>query len=78
MIPDTVNSRWIAGLADTQLVDAEVELHRAFEKHEVEERRLRGDNYKLMRGPEPLVTAWNKWQLGRNEAQSRGLELRKK
>jgi hypothetical protein len=78
MIPETVNSRWIAGLADKQLVDAEIELHRAFVKHEIEEKRVRGDAYKLMRGPEVLVTAWNQWQLARNEAGYRGLELRRK
>ena len=78
MIPNPVDSRWIAGLADAQLVDAEVELHKTFVKHDGAERRVRGDRYDMLRGPEALVTAWSHWQLARNEAQLRGLALRTK
>ena len=77
LIPERVNATWVAGLGDDQLVDAELKLRTAFQKHESAEKIRRGSRYAVLEGPEPLVNAWLQWCMVSNEARSRGLVVRK-
>ena len=72
-IPDRVDARWIAALADKQLVSAEAELHASFQREEVAEKQRAGARYMLLNGPSNLVNAWLRWLLESNAARSRGL-----
>ena len=71
ILPEKVNSRWIASLGTDQLVEAEGLLHAEFLKEETAEKGRTGVKYKMLRGPESLVTAWNRWLLVNNEARTR-------
>ena len=75
MVPEKMNPSWIAGLNNEQLVKTERQLHREFNKHDAEEKKVKGHKYVLLRGPETLVMAWNRWQMIRTEASWRGLPL---
>jgi hypothetical protein len=68
-----VNARWIATLADHQLVAAETRLHADFQKHDLAEKRRCGSRYALMQGPTQLVNAWLRWLLVSNATRTRGL-----
>lgn len=76
-LPETVNASWIASLADEQLLEAEAKLHTQFRAHEKREKTRAGDRYNMMRGPEPLITAWHRWLMVNNEALHRGIVLRR-
>jgi hypothetical protein len=73
VLPEKVNARWIASLGDEQLLEAEHLLHNAFAAEEAAEKRRKGARYTLLRGPESLVSAWNRWLLVRNATDSRGV-----
>jgi hypothetical protein len=74
-IPDRVDSRWVATLANAQLLRAESQLRTAFRKLEAAEKRRAGSRYMLLQGPPPLVTAWHRWTVVNNETKDRGLAL---
>lgn len=76
-IPESINSRWIAGLANDQLMVAEAQLHAVFRKHETVEKTRSGGRYVLLQGPPLLVDAWHRWSLVNNETLSRGLTIRR-
>jgi len=71
VLPGTVNSRWIESLGVEQLREAEGLLHAEFLKEETAEKERTGARYKLLRGPESLVSAWNRWLLVNNAARTR-------
>jgi hypothetical protein len=73
MIPERVNSRWIATLGDDQLIAAEAALYQVFATQEAREKRRRGNAYAMLRGPEVLVMAWHRWVMVNNETRTRGL-----
>jgi hypothetical protein len=77
LLPEKVNSRWIATLANDQLVEAEAQLHDVFLREEAAEKRRAGGRYTMLRGPESLISAWNRWVLVRNATESRGVGLRR-
>ena len=77
-LPDSVNSRWIASLSDKQLQEAERLLHAEFLQHETVEKASAGARYKLMHGPQALVSAWHRWMLVNNESHSRNVVIRRK
>ena len=72
-LPDRIDSKWIDSLADLQLARAERALHATFARHEAAEKRRRGSAYRMLRGPEPLVSAWLRWSLVSNATRARGL-----
>jgi hypothetical protein len=72
-IPETINARWIATLANDQLMAAEAQLHAVFRKHETVEKTRSGGRYMLLQGPPLLVDAWHRWSLVSNETRNRGL-----
>ena len=72
-IPERINARWIATLADEQLVTAEAELHATFRANERTEKARSGPRYMLLQGPAALVNSWQRWLLVSNETRSRGL-----
>ena len=73
ILPGTVNSRWIQSLGTDQLREAEGLLHAVFLKEETAEKERTGARYKLLRGPESLVSAWNRWLLVNNATRTRNL-----
>ncbi len=77
VLPEKVNSRWIASLPNDQLVEAEAMLHAVFVQEETAEKRRTGGNYKMLRGPESLVSAWNRWLLVSNATHTRGVVVRR-
>lgn len=76
--PDRIDARWIEGLTDPQLQQAELELRTTFAKHELAEKKLRGDHYALLRGPESLTLAWMRWSMVSSAVRKRGLRVRHK
>lgn len=73
--PDRINSGWIDSLRDDQLQRAERDLRKEFKREERSERVRQGDRYDLMRGPEVLMRAWNRWSMVNNAHRCRGLRL---
>ena len=76
-IPSMVNARWIATLANEQLVAAEAQLYGDFHAREVAEKSRCGARYMLLQGPSALVDAWQRWLLVSNEARARGVFIRR-
>ena len=76
-LPETINASWIATLADEQLMQAEARLHELFRVQEKREKARAGARYSMMRGPEPLISAWHRWLMVNNEALHRGMVLRR-
>jgi len=74
-IPEQINSRWVAQLANDQLIEVEGVLHARFREHEIAEKRRKGARYVLLQGPAGLVTAWHRWLLASNETRTRGLAV---
>ena len=72
-IPDRIDARWIATLADEQLIKAESTLHADFHRQEVAEKKRTGSRYVLLQGPPLLVNAWLRWLLVSNATRTRGL-----
>lgn len=73
VIPERVNRRWMDLLDNVQLADAESKLHSEFTKQDRAEKVRRGEKYRLLEGPAPLVDAWLKWLMVSNEARDRGV-----
>jgi len=75
-IPDHINARWMATLANDQLVKVEAQLHAIFHRQESAEKARCGSRYVMLQGPTDLVNAWQRWSLVNNETRSRGLIVR--
>lgn len=76
-MPEQVTTNWATTLGDDDLLKAEAKLHAVFAKEEKAEKKRRGDNYVMMRGPESLVMAWHRWLSVNNETTFRGLKVRR-
>lgn len=76
-LPEKVDSRWVASLADDKLMQAEAQLHTEFVKQEAAEKKRMGSRYTMLRGPESLVNAWLRWLTVSNEAESRHVRVRR-
>ena len=61
LVPDRIDKTWIGSLADDDLIDIEARLRTKFEILDAREKKSRGNKYNLMRGPEDLVLAWDRW-----------------
>jgi hypothetical protein len=77
-IPDKVNASWIATLADDKLLKAETKLHAEFLKEESAEKKRKGSDYTMLRGPQSLVDAWLRWLMVNNETLTRGLVVQRR
>lgn len=75
-LPERINATWIRSLDDAALVAAESELHTLFVTAERDEKIRRGEAYDLMRGPAPLMHAWQRWSTVNAATRSRGLHPR--
>ena len=73
-IPEFVNGLWIDSLDNVQLLVAEGRLHKVFAKCESAEKKRKGTQYDMMRGPIVLMDAWQRWVMVNNEARARGLK----
>lgn len=77
-LPERVNASWIASLADAQLLQAEGLLHAEFQKEQLAEKKRVGAKYDMMRGPESLMSAWQRWLMVSNEMRARGVLLHRR
>jgi len=77
-LPAQVNASWIATLGDKQLMEAEAALHAIFSKEELAEKKRAGARYQMMRGPESLMSAWQRWLLVNNEVRARNVPIHRK
>jgi hypothetical protein len=75
-IPQRVNTKWMATLDDTSVVEAESILHSDFREQDTAEKNRRGTRYRLLEGPATLVDAWMRWLSVSNEVRRRGLAAR--
>lgn len=75
-LPEKINASWIDSLADADLLQAESQLHDAFNRLETEERRARGDEYALATGSAELMLAWQRWNMANHATRARGLHPR--
>jgi len=75
-LPERITAGWINSLGDKDLMDAESRLHELFSRVERQQKKLRGSAYDLMRGPEPLLTAWQRWSMVSAATRARGLHPR--
>ena len=76
LIPDHINARWIATLADDEVVAAEAQLYKDFRERDAVERVRAGARYVLLQGPATLVTAWHRWGLLSSEVRARQLVVK--
>lgn len=76
-MPAQVNARWIATLADDELVAAEAQLYSDFRKRETAERARAGERYMLLQGPSELVNVWQEWTMLNNATRARGVTVRR-
>lgn len=74
--PDRIDASWIGSLNDDQLVQAECELRKRFAQQEAKEKKRRGMQYDLMKGPDDLTSAWLRWSMVNNATRARGLRAR--
>lgn len=77
VLPERVNTAWIETLSDDDLLDVEERVHKTFATLERREKKLRGDRFQLMRGPEELLNAWDRWSRLLNATRERSLKPRK-
>lgn len=77
VLPERVNTAWIETLSDDDLLDVEERVHKTFSTLERREKKLRGDRFQLMRGPEELLNAWDRWSRLLNATRERSLKPRK-
>ena len=61
LVPERIDKEWISSLADDDLIDVEARLRSKFDVLDLREKKARGNSYNLMRGPEDLVLAWDRW-----------------
>ena len=76
LVPERIDAAWIGTLADEDLTDVEARLHARFNILDNKEKHLRGGRYNLMRGPQELVHAWDRWSRVRSAMQFRTLTPR--
>ena len=76
-LPERITADWASSLADDQLQSAEAALHAKFAKEETAEKKRMGARYDMMRGPEPLMSAWLRWLTVNNETRSRGVLVKR-
>jgi hypothetical protein len=72
-IPVRVNTKWMATLNDSAILEAESILHADFRDQDRAEKSRSGSKYRLLEGPASLVDAWMRWLSLSNEARRRGL-----
>jgi hypothetical protein len=61
LVPERIDKAWIETLADADLIDVEARLRAKFDLLDAREKKAQGNRYNLMRGPEDLVLAWDRW-----------------
>ena len=78
LVPERIDKAWIDTLEDVDLIDVEARLRAKFDLLDGREKRARGNRYNLMRGPEDLVLAWDRWSRVCSAMQRRTLSARRK
>ena len=77
LVPERIDKAWITSLADEDLIDVEARLRARFDVLDIREKKARGRGYNLMRGPEDLVLAWDRWSRVCSAMQARTLLARR-
>jgi len=77
-LPEHITASWMDSLTDGDLLTAESRLHVTFAALEGAQKKLRGEEYELMRGPAELLSAWGRWSRVSTEARARGLHARRR
>ena len=77
LVPERINAVWLSTLTDQDLIDVEARLHARFTVLDIREKKAQGKHYNLMRGPEALVTAWDRWGRVNSAMRARTLEPRR-
>jgi hypothetical protein len=77
LVPDRINTAWISTLADEDLLDIESRLYERFAVLDRRQKQLRGRDYNLMRGPAPLIDAWDRWSRVAVATKTRSLVVRR-
>jgi hypothetical protein len=75
-LPDRIDAKWIDSLGDTELVQAEWELHKVFSRTENDEKKVHGTAMGTANWSELLMAAWMRWSLVQNATRARGLHPR--
>ena len=78
LVPERIDKAWIATLANDDLIDIEARLRTKFDVLDAREKKSRGNKYNLMRGPEDLVLAWDRWSRVCSAMRARTLLARRK
>ena len=76
-VPEHITGTWMDGLSDADLLLAESRLHKTYTTLESAERKARGEQFALMRGPAELLAAWGRWSRISAYARGRGLHVRR-
>jgi hypothetical protein len=76
-VPEHITGTWMDSLSDADLLVAESRLHKAYLALETAERKARGGDFELMRGPAELLAAWGRWSRISAFARARGLHARR-
>lgn len=77
LVPDRINAAWISTLADEDLLDIESRLYERFAILDRRHKQLRGRDYNLLRGPTPLIDAWDRWSRVAMATKTRSLIVRR-
>jgi hypothetical protein len=77
-MPERVNAEWVSSLSDKHLEEAAATLHAVFEKEDNAERKRAGEEYRMLRGPESLISAWMRWLMVTNEQAERRTPLHRR
>lgn len=76
-VPEQMNRAWIDSLSDDDLLDVELRLHGRFLTLEQREKKVRGEQYTMMRAPADLLHAWDRWSRVLNATRERSLVPRR-
>ena len=76
-LPQHITHDWLGTLDDDRLLDTEARLHAAFRTLEQAQKRADGERYDLMRGPAPLLAAWDRWSRVHTATRARRLHPRR-
>jgi len=77
LVPERINTDWIATLSDADLIDVEARLHSKFALLERREKTKRGASYQLCCSSRGTMDAWDRWSRVLTAARSRSLNPRR-
>lgn len=76
-VPQQISMEWIGSLTNDDLLDVESRVYAQFEVLNKREKKRRGEQYQLMRGPAELMDAWDRWSRLNAATRERSLHPRR-